>query len=145
MASIQKKKEWEQRQKPIDPNENQARDTFTQEDLEKHWKAYQAKKVKEREQNIASLFQMNTPKLVSNETIEYVVPTDLNKVELEREFQYFLPFLRAALNNYGVQINVRVEASEEKNFIYTPEEKYQRLQEINPNLNILRKELDLDL
>lgn len=145
LASIQKKKEWEQRQKPNNPNENEARDPFTQEDLEKHWKAYQAKKNKEKEQNIASLFQLSTPKMVTNEVIDYNVPSDLNKVELEREFQYFLPFLRSALNNYGLEINVCVEATDEKNFIYTPEEKYQRLQEINPNLDILRKELDLDL
>lgn len=145
MASVQKKKEWEQLQKPSNTNENEARDSFTQADLEKHWKTYQAKKNKEREQNIASLFQMSTPKIVTNEIIEYIVPSDLNKVELEREFQFFLPFLRSALNNYGVQIKVRVEVTDEKNFIYTPEEKYQRLQEINPNLDILRKELDLDL
>ena len=69
----------------------------------------------------------------------------MNKVELEREFVYFLPFLRSALDNFGVAIEVVVNESTEKQFIYTPEEKYHRLREINPNLDTLRKELDLEL
>ena len=36
-------------------------------------------------------------------------------------------------------------AKEEKKYIYTPEEKYNRLREINPHIDDLRKELDLDL
>ena len=64
---------------------------------------------------------------------------------MEREFVYFLPFLRKALNNFSIVINVIVKESEDKKFIYTPEEKYQRLIEVNPMLAKLRKELDLDL
>ena len=66
-------------------------------------------------------------------------------MELEREFVHFLPYLRKSLNNYALQINVLVKESEEKNYIYTPEEKYNRLREINPHIDDLRKELDLDL
>ena len=110
-----------------------------------HWKIYQQEKTDKREQNLASLFQLSTPRIINNTTLEYAVPSSLNKVEMEREFVYFLPFLRKALNNFSIVINVIVKESGEKKFIYTPEEKYQQLIEINPILGKLRQELDLDL
>jgi len=56
-----------------------------------------------------------------------------------------LPYIREGLNNYAIQIKVLVKETEEKNFIYTPEEKYNRLREINPAIDELRRKLDLDL
>ena len=145
LASIQKKKEWEEKQKTDTVEEQLPEDAFTQEQLNELWQQYQAKKTQQREQNLASLFQLNSPVLLDDFRIEYTVPSPLNKVELEREFVYFLPYLRKGLNNYALQINVLVKESEEKNYIYTPEEKYNRLREINPHIDDLRKELDLDL
>ena len=145
MASIRKKKEWETQNQPVAKAVELPTHSFTQEDLEKHWRSYQEQKNKQKEQNLASLFQLSTPKITAENQIEYAVPSPLNKVELEREFVYFLPYLREALNNHSLEITVVVKASEEKNFIYTPEEKYNRLREINPVIDQLRKELDLDL
>lgn len=145
LASIQKKREWEEKQKTDTVEEQLPEDAFTQELLNQYWEKYQALKTKQREQNLASLFQLNNPVLLDDSRIEYTVPSPLNKVELEREFVNFLPYLRKGLNNYALQINVLVKASEEKNYIYTPEEKYNRLREINPHIDDLRKELDLDL
>ncbi len=145
LASIQKKKEWEEKQKTDTVEEQLPEDAFTQEQLNELWQQYQAKKTQQREQNLASLFQLNSPVLLDDFRIEYTVPSPLNKVELEREFVHFLPYLRKCLNNYALQINVLVKESEEKNYIYTPEEKYNRLREINPHIDDLRKELDLDL
>lgn len=145
LASIRKKKEWEQQQKPKEEEKDLPNNAFTQEQLEANWKIWQEEKTKKKEQNLASLFQLNQPKIIDLNTIEYSVPSPLNKVELEREFVYFLPFLRNALNNFSIQIKVLVKETEEKNFIYTPEEKYNRLRELNPAIDELRKKLDLDL
>ena len=119
--------------------------SFTAEDLADHWKSYYESKLAKREHNIASLFQLDTARILSKNQIEYSVPSPLNKVELELEFQTFLPFIREKLQNYSIEIKVVVNESEEKNFIYTPEEKYNRLKEINPLIDTLRKELDLEL
>ncbi len=120
-------------------------EAFNQEELIQLWKSWQEDKTKKREQNLASLFQLSEPIIRDQNTIEYTVPSPLNKVELEREFVYFLPFLRSGLNNFSIQIKILVKEKEEKNFIYTPEEKYNRLREINPAIDELRKKLDLDL
>ena len=141
----QKKKEWEQKQKPEITEVEQPEDTFTLAQLNKYWKAYQNEKSHQKQQNLASLFLLSTPKLIDQKTIEYSVPSSLNKVELEREFVHFLPYLRKALNNFSVEIHIIVNEAEEKNYIYTPEEKYNRLREINPHIDELRKKLDLDL
>ena len=145
LASIRKKKEWEQQQKPAEKVEELPNEPFTQKQVEQYWKNWQEQKTKKKEQNLASLFQLSQPKIINENTIEYTVPSPLNKVELEREFVYFLPYIREGLNNYSIQIKVLVKETEEKNFIYTPQEKYNRLKEINPAIDELRRKLDLDL
>lgn len=145
MASIRKKKEWEQQQKPAEKVEELPNEPFTQKQVEQYWKNWQKQKTKKKQQNLASLFQLSQPKIINENTIEYTVPSPLNKVELEREFVYFLPYIREGLNNYSIQIKVLVKETQEKNFIYTPQEKYNRLKEINPAIDELRRKLDLDL
>lgn len=78
-------------------------------------------------------------------TIQFSVPSDMNKVELEREFTEFVPYLRTSLQNHNLSINVIVDEKTEKNFIYTADEKYERLKEINPMIDLLRQEFDLDV
>ena len=77
--------------------------------------------------------------------IQFSVPSDMNKVELEREFTEFVPYLRTSLQNHNLSINVIVDEKTEKNFIYTADEKYERLKEINPMIDLLRQEFDLDV
>ena len=74
-----------------------------------------------RNSKICFLIFIEYPKLIDQKTIEYSVPSSLNKVELEREFVHFLPYLRKALNNFSVEIHIIVNEAEEKNYIYTPE------------------------
>lgn len=78
-------------------------------------------------------------------TIQFSVPSDMNKVELEREFTEFVPYLKTSLQNHNLSINVIVDEKTEKNFIYTADEKYERLKEINPMIDLLRQEFDLDV
>ena len=77
--------------------------------------------------------------------IQFSVPSDMNKVELEREFTEFVPYLRTSLQNHDLSIKVIVDEKTEKNFIYTADEKYERLKEINPMIDLLRQEFDLDV
>lgn len=145
LSSIQKKKEWDKVQKKEVKKEDLPHEGFTQEKLDEAWNDYQSLKSKKGEQNIASLFKISTPILLEDFRIEYSVPNSLNKVELEREFTVFLPFLREKLQNYSLRIDVIINQESEKSFIYTAEEKYERFKEINPVIEKLKKELDLDL
>ncbi len=145
LSSIKKKKDWEQQQKPTEVVKDLPLEVFTEEQLLGFWNSYQEMKFKKGDQNIASLLKISKPVLVDNTTVHFNVPSDLNKVELEREFTAFVPYLRSSLKNYDISVKVIVDELTEKNFIYTPEEKYERLKEINPVLDLLKKEFDLDL
>lgn len=145
LSSIKKKKDWEQQQKPTEVVKDLPKEVFTEEQLLDFWNTYQEMKFKKGDQNIASLLKISKPVLVDNTTVHFNVPSDLNKVELEREFTAFVPYLRSSLKNYDISVKVIVDELTEKNFIYTPEEKYKRLKEINPVLDLLKKEFDLDL
>ena len=145
LSSIKKKKDWEQQQKPTEAVKDLPKEVFTEEQLLDFWNTYQEMKFKKGDQNIASLLKISKPVLVDNTTVHFNVPSDLNKVELEREFTAFVPYLRSSLKNYDISVKVIVDELTEKNFIYTPEEKYERLKEINPVLDLLKKEFDLDL
>ncbi len=145
LSSIQKKKEWDKVQKKEVKKEDLPNEAFTQEKLMETWNDYQSLKSEKGEQNIASLFKISSPILLENFLIEYSVPNSLNKVELEREFTFFFPYLREKLQNYSLRIEVKINQESEKSFIYTAEEKYERFKEINPAIEKLKKELDLDL
>ena len=145
LSSIKKKKDWEQQQKPTEVVKDLPTETFSEEELLSFWNAYQAMKFEKGDQNIASLLKISKPVLADSTIVHFNVPSDLNKVELEREFTTFVPYLRASLKNYDLSVKVIVDELKEKNFIYTPDEKYERLKEINPVIDLLKQEFDLDV
>jgi DNA polymerase-3 subunit gamma/tau len=72
------------------------------------------------------------------------VANDMNKVEMIREQEYLLPFLRKNLNHFGIAIELEIKESLKEDSIYSPQEKYQYLVKLNPTLELLRKNFDLD-
>ena len=145
LSSIKRKKEWERQQKPDEVDEDLPVKPFTEEQLLSFWDIYKNKKFENGDQNIGSLLNISKPVFNTETEIQFSVPSDMNKVELEREFTEFIPYLRKNLHNYDLSIKVIVDEKTEKNFIYTSEEKYERLKEINPAIDLLRKEFDLDV
>ena len=145
LSSIKQKKEWERQQKPDEVTQDLPVKPFTEEQLLSFWDIYKNKKFENGDQNIGSLLNISKPVFNTETEIQFSVPSDMNKVELEREFTEFIPYLRKNLHNYDLSIKVIVDEKTEKNFIYTSKEKYERLKEINPAIDLLRKEFDLDI
>ena len=145
LSSIKRKKEWERQQKPDEVTQDLPVKPFTEEQLLSFWDIYKNKKFENGDQNIGSLLNISKPVFNTETEIQFSVPSDMNKVELEREFTEFIPYLRKNLHNYDLSIKVIVDEKTEKIFIYTSEEKYERLKEINPAIDLLRKEFDLDV
>jgi DNA polymerase-3 subunit gamma/tau len=67
------------------------------------------------------------------------------KKEIERGNFELMNYLREKLNNHFIQLNISVNESSAKKFAFTPEEKYQKLREKNPAIDILIQEFDLKL
>ena len=89
--------------------------------------------------------QTDRPKLKNGNTICVALPNDTMKKELEREQKPLLDYLKEKLNNFSLVLEVTVNEESAKKFAFTPEEKYDKLRQKNPALDILRKEFDLDL
>ena len=108
------------------------------------WNDYTLLREKQGKYNLHSHLSMGVPKLEGS-TIHLEFPNQTIKVEVERAKSSLLKHLRKSLNNYDIDIEIDVNELELKRFAYTPREKFDKLNEINPNLDQLRKEFDLDI
>ncbi len=91
-----------------------------------------------------SLLLMNDPTLEGSKiTIE--LPNEGSKIDFESEKLALLGYLKGHLHNHDIEIEVVVNESVENKFAFTAQDKYNRLNELNPNLELLRKTFDLDM
>ena len=145
LSSIILKKEVERRSSFKKTNVNDAEDKFTQETLSSLWKAYTEEKNNLGENNIAALLEMSQPKLLSNNKILLKTTSSLSKVELTKELPALLSHLNLALNNYKITFEIEVETAKDEEYVYGVKEKYEYLIKINPQIEVLKNEFDLDL
>ena len=120
------------------PNES-----FTETQMLEQWFKY-AQKLKDKGLMIMeSLLRVGTPKLNRFE-ISYQLPNEGSKIDFEKDKPALLNFLRSHLHNHDITILVTVNETMKSKIAFTPQDKYNRLNEINPNLELLRKTFDLD-
>jgi len=125
--------------------DNHPKTPFSLDELKDAWKKYYFQLQRMGEQSMAAIIASDEPKLQEDFTIIFAVPSDLMKSQLEKGKPKLLRFLREKLNNYGIQINVKVNETIEKKFAYTPQEKYDKLKEKNPLLEKLKSTFGLDV
>ena len=93
---------------------------------------------------MASILEMDVPKLNGTD-IQLVFPNDTLKVELERAQFPLMEFLRKTLRNYDLKLQISVNEELDKKYIYNSKEKYEKLREKNPNIELLKKTFGLDI
>ena len=146
MSSIKEKKDWKDKKENTIIIKNEKKEDFNEKDLLDIWDQYYILKKTNMQQNIASILKINNPKLKENYSIEFEVPSEINKVELEKELFEILDFLKLKLNNSMIKIKIIVnESKQKKSFIYTNEEKFKKLIETNPSIIKLKDEFGLEL
>ena len=116
-----------------------------QERLESVWKKLFSELESEGEYNLAALLNLDVPRLKNKTEIHLNFPNKTNKVELESQKVKVLEALGDELKNDLLTLVIQVNEEEQKNYIYTPKEKYEQLLKINPVVDDIRKEFDLDL
>jgi DNA polymerase-3 subunit gamma/tau len=145
LSSIKKKKEHLIKQMEVVLDEEDLpKEPFTEEQMKKNWEIFVTDLEKKGKFNLASILRIDIPKLVDS-TIHLEFPNATNKVEVERQQYDLLSFLRKELNNYDISLAITINEEKEKQYAYTPKEKYAKLNEKNPNLDLLRKTFDLDI
>ncbi len=120
-------------------------DAFNEIDLQRHWDDYVKKLEKEGRKILASNLSTDLPRLVETSVIRLELPNHSMKKEIEKEQLELLGYLRNKLNNHNLSMRISVNEENAKRYAFTPEEKYQKLREKNPAIDLLRKEFDLDL
>lgn len=145
LSSIRAKKEHVSKKKETIVDEaNLPREPFDIDDLMPVWHTFINKLRANGKMNLASILGIDTPKLKGT-TIYLEFPNSTNKVEVERQQFDLMQYLRKSLKNYDISLNITVNEEVQKRFAYTAEEKYEKLKEINPNIELLRGLFDLDI
>jgi len=124
---------------------NTREETIGQESLETAWKALSSQLEADGEYNLAALLNLDSPRLKNKVEIHLNFPNKTNKLELESEKGKIIGALADALKNDLLQFVIHVSQEEQQNYVYTPRDKYKQLVKINPLVDDIRKEFDLDL
>jgi DNA polymerase-3 subunit gamma/tau len=125
--------------------DNHPKDAFTEAILQQLWKDYVALLITKGERSMASIVGTDLPKLGQEFKITFTVPNKLMEDQFRKGRPKLINFLREKLNNYGIKIIVVLNETVEKKFAYTPQEKYNKMKEINPLLGKLRNVFELDM
>lgn len=108
------------------------------------WTKFAENKGSKGQKIIESLLLLNDPKLEGT-VIIHELPNEGSKIEFETVKIELLGYLRGKLHNHDISIEVVVNEEISSKKAFTPQERYNRLREINPNLEILRKLFDLEI
>ena len=118
---------------------------FSQGELSKYWILFANEIEKNGEKNLSSILQISEPFIKNINEIHYKVSNNINKTELEKNKNKLISFLSKKLKNDFLKIKVSVNKLAEKKFIYSSKEKFDKMKEINPTIEKMRKEFKLGL
>ena len=124
--------------------ENLPTQPFTEKELITAWNTFIEKLRKDGKHNLASILAIDTPK-VKGTIIHLEFPNATNKVEVERQQYDLLSYVRKTLSNYDISLSITINEVMEKKYAYTAADKFEKLKEKNPNIDILKKAFDLDV
>ena len=144
LKSIGKKKELEEQQKAMMPTEKVMDDAFSEEELVTEWKNYTERLKTKGEKILASIFESQIP-ILKDKEIHLTFPNETMRIDLEREENRLMAYLKARLRNTHIVLIIHVDEATSKKYAFTPQEKYEKLKEANPLLDKLRATFDLDV
>ena len=119
--------------------------TFDNVSLNSAWKEYSSNLEKNGNNSLSSLMEMNEPYINDNNNINFKVPSRSNKKELDFEKEKIIKYLKDKLKNGNIILEIIIDKETNKEYYATPQEKFEKLSEINPLLNQFKKDLKLDL
>lgn len=87
----------------------------------------------------------NYPKILSNSEFSYTVSNNFQADNLRDNSNLVIPFLQERLQNSNLQMIIEVSDKTESTVVFTANDKFKLMLEKNPELEQLRKRLDLEL
>jgi DNA polymerase III subunit gamma/tau len=141
----EKKTEQDNESKVSEPLGTYSNTPFTQESLENAWNKYANDLKAKGKFNLSTTLLNKKPLLKGASIIEFTINNKTLEEIINENKTSFLDFLRKELNNYSIQLELKMTTLEDKTNLYTATDRYKFLLEKNPQLEKLRQTFDLDL
>ncbi|MFV8360863.1 DNA polymerase III subunit gamma/tau [Flavobacterium sp. LS1P3] len=119
-------------------------ESFTETEMLLQWNKYAQRLGDKGYKIMESLLLINDPKL-NGTSITLELPNEGSKLDFEKELNGLLGHLKGHLHNHDITIEVIVNESIESKRSFNDQDRYNRLHEINPNIELLRTTFGLDL
>ncbi len=119
-------------------------ESFSETEMLLQWNRYAQRLGDKGFKIMESLLLINDPKL-NGTSISIELPNEGSKLDFEKELNGLLGHLKGHLHNHNITIDVIVNESVETKRSLNDQDRYNRLLEINPNIELLRKTFGLDL
>jgi hypothetical protein len=119
-------------------------EAFTETEMLLFWNKYAQRLGDKGYKIMESLLLINDPKL-NGTSITLELPNEGSKLDFEKEVNGLLGHLKGHLHNHDITIEVIVNESVESKRNFNDQDRYNRLLEINPNIELLRTTFGLDL
>jgi hypothetical protein len=145
LASIRAKRELTENSKlSVKEDVHLPTEAFTETDMLLQWNKFAQRLSDKGHKIMESLLLINDPKLEGT-TIIHELPNEGSKIEFESGKHELIGYLRGKLHNHDIEIKVVVNENIDLRKAFTPQDRFNRLNEINPSLELLRKTFDLDI
>lgn len=143
LKSIQEKAAIIANQNQDEPLDTLPEDHFTEDQFFKVWNEVILFLDASNQKIFVSVLKTNIPQIVGN-TITLVLPNAVMANSFQKGKFDLLTKIRQALNNYKIDFEIIVNEEASKEYIYTPQERYQALKKSNPSIEFLKKTFKLD-
>ena len=144
LASIRAKKELSESMKnTVKEVVHLASEPFTVTEMLEQWFKYAQRMENKGQHIIASLLTINDPTL-DGTTIIHELPNESSKLDFEKDKE-LLGYLRGMLHNHDITIEIKVNESLVIKKSNSNRDKYNRLAELNPNLETMRQLFGLEI
>ena len=119
---------------------------FSQKLLEEKWNEFAEIKNKEGKIGLFTTLTKQTPTLLDDFLIKFILDSEVQKMEFQTQNQLLLDFLRAELKNGHIQLVLELTKSDNlKLSQLTSKERFFQMAEKNPDLHIFKEKFNLDL
>ena len=126
---------------------NKSSSKFSMTLFKEKWMAYAEKRKNEGKHGLFTTMSKSLPELMNdNFLFEVVIDSKVQQMEFQNETQDLMDFLRNELNNGHIQLDIKVAESKVKKLTHlTSRERFFKMAEKNPDLNLFKDEFDLDI
>ena len=114
---------------------------FSQDELSDKWRKF-AYSVKLKDLDLYSTLTVNEPVLKEGFLVQLAIFNQAQAVDVNNKKVELLHYLRNQLNNTKIDLELVIDKEAETKGVYTIKDKYEKLVEINPAVDLFRKKFD---